>query len=73
MNHESLEELANSIRKVGLLQPILVRISGDIYEVEAGHRRLQAAKMINMQEIEAIVLQENENKGLHIERAHENL
>ena len=55
----SLAELADSINQNGLLQPILVRETGDMmnrrYEIIAGERRFRACKMIGMSEIPAIV------------------
>ncbi|HOS19194.1 MAG TPA: ParB/RepB/Spo0J family partition protein, partial [Clostridia bacterium] len=41
-DEESIAELAQSIRQVGLLQPLLVRRVGDVYELVAGERRLRA-------------------------------
>lgn len=48
---EELEELAESIRKNGLLQPILVRKVGDKYQIIAGERRWQACKSLNMRKV----------------------
>ena len=48
---EELEELAESIKKNGLLQPILVRKIGDKYEIIAGERRWQACKNIGLKTI----------------------
>ena len=50
-NKEELEELAESIKKNGLLQPILVRKVGDNYEIIAGERRWQACKNIGLKTI----------------------
>ncbi len=54
---DALEELANSIRRVGVLQPIVVRPAGlaDKYELVAGERRWQAAKLAGLTEIRASV------------------
>lgn len=52
---ESLAELADSIREVGLLQPVLVRPAGDGYELIAGERRWRAARRLGMQTIPALV------------------
>ena len=52
---ESLAELADSIMKHGILQPIIVRKSGDVYEIIAGERRWRAAKIAGLSEIPAIV------------------
>ena len=48
---EEIEELANSIKRHGLLQPILVRKTGDGYEIIAGERRWQACRSIGMETI----------------------
>ncbi|MDP2104629.1 MAG: ParB/RepB/Spo0J family partition protein, partial [Desulfobulbaceae bacterium] len=70
---EGIEELADSMKKLGLLQPILLRRKNDVYEIEAGHRRFLAGRQLNWPTIEAIVLAETEDASLHLERAHENL
>jgi ParB family chromosome partitioning protein len=54
-DEESLAELADSIREVGLLQPILVRPAGDAYELIAGERRWRAARRLGMQTVPALV------------------
>jgi ParB family transcriptional regulator, chromosome partitioning protein len=50
-----LEELINSIREKGIIQPVLVRRTIDGYELIAGERRLRAAKSLNLDSIPAIV------------------
>ncbi len=53
----AIEELANSIKMYGLIQPIAVRrIRENSYELIAGERRLRACKSLNMEEIPAIVV-----------------
>lgn len=52
---EQLEELAESIKNYGLLQPILVRKSGENYQLISGERRLRASKMIGLESIPAMV------------------
>lgn len=54
-NAERLGELAESIRSSGLLQPLLVRPSGDHYELVAGERRWRAAKIAGLALVPAIV------------------
>ncbi|WP_407306059.1 ParB/RepB/Spo0J family partition protein [Desulfosporosinus sp. SB140] len=54
-NPQALSELADSIREHGLLQPILVRPTGERYSVIAGERRLRAAKIAGLTNIECIV------------------
>ncbi len=52
---QSIEELAQSIREKGVIQPLLVRRKGDYYELIAGERRLRAANLLNLKEIPIIV------------------
>lgn len=52
-----LDELANSIREYGVMQPITVRCINNInYEIVAGERRLRASKMLGLETIPAIVI-----------------
>jgi ParB family chromosome partitioning protein len=51
-----LEELADSIRRHGILQPLSVRRVGASYELIAGERRLRAARMAGLSEIPCIVM-----------------
>jgi len=56
MDPEALEELANSIRTQGIIQPIVVRhMLGGKYEIVAGERRWRAAQMAGLTEVPAIV------------------
>ena len=57
MRPESLEELANSIRAQGVVQPIVVRPidDGAGYEIIAGERRWRAAQLAGLQEVPALV------------------
>jgi ParB family chromosome partitioning protein len=58
---EALEELAESIREHGLLQPILVReIEADRYQIIAGERRFRASKLAGLDEIPAIILEKDD-------------
>ena len=52
----ALEELAESIRRHGILQPLSVRRVGNTYELIAGERRLRAARMAGLTEIPCIVM-----------------
>jgi ParB family chromosome partitioning protein len=54
-DEEALAALAESIREVGVLQPVLVREAGDGYELIAGERRWRAARRVGLQTIPAIV------------------
>jgi ParB family chromosome partitioning protein len=47
----ALEALADSLRQKGVIQPLVVRPSGDIYEIVAGERRWRAAQMAQLHEV----------------------
>ncbi len=60
-----LEELAQSIKEHGILQPIVVRRKGDgMFELIAGERRFRAAKMVGLSKIPVIVRNSNDEKAL---------
>jgi ParB family transcriptional regulator, chromosome partitioning protein len=52
---QSIEDLAQSIKEKGVIQPLLVRRKGDFYELIAGERRLRAVSLLNLKEIPIIV------------------
>jgi len=60
---ESLEELAESIRQHGILQPLSVRRVGTRYELIAGERRLRAGILAGLTEIPCIVMQMTEQES----------
>ena len=51
----ALEELAESIKEHGILQPIVLRKTGEKYELVVGERRFRAAKLIKLKEVPAII------------------
>ena len=56
MHEEALEELAASIRKQGVMQPIIIRpISSEKYEIIAGERRWRASQLAGLDKIPAII------------------
>lgn len=60
-SQQSLEELSNSIKEIGLIQPITVRRTGiNAYELIAGERRLRATKMAGIEFISAIIVSSDE-------------
>jgi len=61
-DESKIEELSESIKEHGLLQPINVTRDGDQYILIAGERRLRATKMANMDTIKAIVINVDDNK-----------
>ena len=54
-DEDSLQELADSIKQYGLLQPILVQDKGDHYEIIAGERRWRACKLAGLKEVPVII------------------
>jgi ParB family chromosome partitioning protein len=63
-DERALRELAESIKAVGVLQPIIVRKTGDRYEIIAGERRFRASRLAGVDEIPAIVRDWDEQKRL---------
>jgi ParB family chromosome partitioning protein len=63
-DEESLGALADSIREVGLLQPVLVRPAGDGFELIAGERRWRAARRVGLQSIPALVRETGDDTAL---------
>lgn len=55
MDPQALEELANSIRSQGIIQPLIVRPVGDRYEIIAGERRWHAAQLAGLDKVPVIV------------------
>lgn len=65
-NPDSLEELADSIRSQGILQPILVERTDDRYRIVAGERRYRAALKAGLTEIPAVVREFTRDQKLQI-------
>lgn len=55
MDSQALEELANSIRTQGIIQPLILRPIDDRYEIIAGERRWQAAQLAGLTDVPAII------------------
>ena len=55
MNEATIAELAASIKSSGIIQPLVVRMNGNGYELIAGERRLRAAKIAGLSEVPAII------------------
>lgn len=66
IDRESLDELADSIRQNGVLQPILVRPKGSNYEIVAGERRFQAAKIAGLDEIPVLVREVSNDESFQL-------
>lgn len=63
---EELEELADSISRNGLLQPILVRQKGDSYQIIAGERRWQASRLAGLTEVPINILEADDDKVIEL-------
>ena len=63
---EALEALASSIRQQGVVQPIVVRKTGDDFELIAGERRWRAAQQAGLQEIPAVIKNVNDQEAAAI-------
>ncbi len=65
-DEESIEELSNSIKEYGVIQPIIVTKKDNFYQIVAGERRWRASKKAGLTEIPAIVRDYNEQKNSEI-------
>ena len=65
-NDESIEELSESIKKYGVIQPIIVTKKDNYYQIIAGERRWRASKKAGIAEIPAIVRDDDERKNNEI-------
>jgi len=63
-NREQMNELTNSIRERGIIQPIVVRKKSDKYEIIAGERRWQAAQNAGLHEVPIVEIQADDLKSL---------
>jgi ParB family transcriptional regulator, chromosome partitioning protein len=63
---ESLQELADSIKAQGILQPLIVRARGEGYELIAGERRWRAAQILGLSEVPAIVRETDDRTVLEM-------
>mgnify|MGYP005788237625 CR=1 FL=1 len=65
-DEESLDELASSIERYGVIQPIIVAKKEDYYQIVAGERRWRASKKAGLTEIPAIIRENDERKNKEI-------
>ena len=65
-DEEALEELSESIKRYGVIQPIIVVKKGEYYEIVAGERRWRASKKAGLTEIPAIVREGSERTNKEI-------
>ena len=62
----ALQELAQSIRENGLIQPLIVRKNGDKYELIAGERRLRASKIAGLKVVPVVVRKSTDRESLEL-------
>ena len=66
-NQEKLEELAESIRQHGVIQPLTVRkLASGYYQIIAGERRWRAARMAGLDEVPAVVIEADDQKAMEL-------
>ena len=65
-SEEELKELSESIRQYGVIQPLLVKKQGLIYEIIAGERRYRAAKMAGLTEIPVLIRDYDEKRSKEV-------
>jgi ParB family chromosome partitioning protein len=63
---QGLDELSRSIKEHGMIQPVVVRSSGDSFELIVGERRYRAAKQAGLEEIPAVVKESTEELALEL-------
>ena len=65
-DEESIEDLANSIKEYGVIQPIIVAKKDKYYEIVAGERRWRASKKAGLKEIPVIIREDNKKTNQEI-------
>lgn len=65
-DQKALEELAQSIKQIGVIQPIVVRQKGAKYQLIVGERRLRASKMAGLTKIPAIIRKLSDEESLEL-------
>ena len=66
MSQDAIEELADSIGKVGVLQPIIVRPYSDGYQIIAGERRWRASKLAGLERVPVRIMSTTEVESLEL-------
>lgn len=65
-DEDSLQELADSIKQYGVIQPVVLQKQGDIYKIIAGERRWRASKLAGLKQIPAIIKEYSPQKVMEI-------
>ena len=65
-DEDAIEELAESIKQFGVIQPLIVKKKGDYYEIIAGERRWRASKKAGLKKVPVIIKNYDEKEILKI-------
>ena len=65
-DEESLQELADSIKQYGILQPLIVQKKGNHYEIIAGERRWRAAKLAGIMDVPVLIREYDKQQTMEI-------
>lgn len=65
-NQEQIQELADSIKRYGVLQPLLVQKNGERYQIIAGERRWRAAKEAGLKEVPVVIREYTKQQSMEI-------
>ena len=65
-DEQGLNELAESIRQHGIIQPLVLRKIGDKYEIIAGERRYKASYIAGLSEVPAVIINLNDNESAEV-------
>lgn len=65
-NEDAIEELSQSIKQYGIIQPLTVRRMGESFELVAGERRLRAAKLANLESVPCNVIDITDSESAEI-------
>ena len=63
---EAMDDLVLSVKERGVVQPLLVRVSGEHYELIAGERRLRAAEEAGLKEVPVIIIEATDKDALEL-------
>jgi len=65
-NEETIEELSQSIKQYGIIQPLTVRKIGEVFELVAGERRLRAAKLASLETVPCNIIDITDSESAQI-------
>ena len=65
-NNDNLQNMINSIKKYGIITPLLVRPKGNVYEIVLGNRRYKAAQELQLKQVPVIIKELNDKQALEL-------